>query len=220
METVSKAVPRMLLDRLYYRQLALIGVIIFIILSMGYIAIGVLFIDSVSNVYKYTAMSITEFWNFYQDNGIKSKEVPLVATFSGIFLICVAGFNFMNFAVIIKHLLKGGLRTRLSFFNYTVLIMHIALLGYSLIPFLKHGGMLFLNWAILILGGLGILNACFLFYLIIRLTRIENPYLVPISIMKKHRQEFVDEYEKNSRGNMREIQMDNNHNAVINRNTM
>ena len=72
----------------------------------------------------------------------------------------------------------------------------------------------------MILGGLGVINASFLFYWIIQLTRIENPYLIPISMMKKHRQEFVDEYVRNSRGNMREIELDNNHNAVINRNTM
>jgi ammonia channel protein AmtB len=200
--------------------MSLIAIIPFFFLSFGFIAIGVLFFESNSNVYRYTAMSITEFWNFYQTNGIKTKEVPLMATFSGIFLICIAVFNIMNFCVMLKHLMRGGLKTRLSFFNYIVLILHIALLGYSLIPFLKHGGMLFLNWALLILGGLSVINASFLFYLIIRLTKIESTYLLSITMIKKHKQEFIDEYIKNSRGNYREMEADVNHNAIINRNTM
>jgi hypothetical protein len=222
MEAVSieKAVPKSLVNRLYYRQMGLAAIIPFIILSLVYIGIGILFFESSSNVFTYSAMSINQFWDYYQTNGIKSKEVPLTATFSGIFLICVAAFNIMNFCVMIKHLVRGGLKTRLSFMNYIVLILHIVLLGYSLIPFLKHGGMLFLNWIILILGGLGVINACFLFYWILHLTRIENPYLIPMAMMKKHRQEFMDEFIRNSRGNMREIELDNNHNAIINRNTM
>jgi hypothetical protein len=222
MEAVSieKAVPKSLLSRMYYRQMSIIAVSSFMFLSLMFAGIGVLFIISISNIHHYSAMHITDFWNFYNENDIKAKEVPLTATFSGIFLIGVAVFNLMNFIVILKHLVRGGLKMRLSFFNYIVLILHIVLLGYSLIPFVKHMGMLWLNWAILILGGLGVINAIFLFYLLNRLIRIENPYLLPISMIKKHRQEFIDDYVKNSRGDMREIQSDLNHDAVINRNTM
>lgn len=225
METVSinKAIPRTLLSRMLYRHLSLITIYIFIVLSFFYIGIGVLFLDSVLNVNRYSAMTIIEFWDFSVTNGIKSKEVPLTATFSGIFLICLAVFNLMNFGVIIKHLVRGGLRARLKFFNNMILVLHIMLVGYSLFPFIKHGGMLFLNWAILILGGLGFILSIFLFIFLVKLTNIENMYLVPISVMKRHKQEFIDDYVKQqSQGNMREIQLDNNNNqnVIINRNTM
>lgn len=222
MESVSieKAVPKSLLQRMYYRQMSLIATCAFIFLSLIFAGVGVLFIISNSNIYHYTAMTITDFWNFHNENGIKAKEVPLMATFSGIFLIGVAVIDIMNFIVILKHLIRGGLKMRLSFFNYIVIIIHVILLGYSLIPFIKHGGMLWLNWAILILGGLGIINASFLFYLLHSLIKVETPYLLSIQMIKKHKNEFIDDYVKNSRGNMREMYVDNNHDAVINRNTM
>lgn len=185
--------PRMLYLRLKHRENIKFFIAFYTVFNIFAIILGALYLDAAGNTKKYIS-NIIDFWDFYKINTLVRKEIPLMATFSGIFLLCLGVFNLMNMIVIIKHVFIGGLRIRLKILSYLYLIFQIILFAYSIFPIAKYQVIIVLNVILLILAFANLFFCIFFFMLLRRIFRKESRYMLPLNLLYYHKQEYLNDY--------------------------
>jgi hypothetical protein len=202
----EKFLPKLLMTRLHFRELTTVILAFYSLFSILYLTLGVVYIDSAFDSYKYSAYRIPEFWAKYNEGNIKNKEIQLLASFSGIFSICLAVFSFMCCAVMLKHILKGGLKMRLEAVNFVNIIVQSIMFGYSILPIARHPGFNLLNYILFPISAINIAATILLFVYIKRIVNSESEYLLSLGILYQHRREYWDDYLK--KNNIREMRTD------------
>jgi hypothetical protein len=203
---ITKFLPRILIERLKLRELLFPMLIFYFVLNIPLFILGIVFIDSATSSYKYSTYYITDFWDNYTQSNIKNKEIQLLASFSGIFSVCLAIFNLMNIGVIFKHVYKGGLKFRLEVINYLNLILQIILFGYSILPIARHPGFNFLNFILFPMAAIILGYTIWVFIYLRKCLMIESDYLLAMGILYSHKKEYWSEYL--GKNNIREMRTD------------
>ncbi len=191
----SVFMPKLLIARLRRRMNIKYFSIVFFLYNIILLIIGIFYIDASSFTRKYIN-DADDYWNFYFENKIRNKEIPLVFSFTGILVIISTSFNIMNGLVILKHIFRGGLRTRLSFAIYTTTIIQAINFGFSFYIIIKYNQIINLNILLLILNGFHLVITIILFYFTKKIISKEDDFMLSLSVLNKHKIDYFNEYER------------------------
>lgn len=201
--------PKILMLRLKRRDLMQIFLIIYSIINIHLFIECGLFFHAAFNTNKYVTNG-DEFWDLYRVQKLRNKEIPYICGFAGTVCASVGVLNWMNTIVCYRHMLKGGLKTRIVFMNYFHIAINTLLLICSAIPIGKYGRVVRLFPPFIILGVFNLIVVYFFFWLNRRVLKRESPFMLPMKIMMQHREEYFKEYCERLKTTVR-----NNENNVI-----
>jgi len=191
----SLYVPKLLMIRLNRRNNLKNFSIFFFLFNLLLLGLGILYIDASSHTRRYISKG-DDFWNFVFENKLKSKELVLIFSFTGIFEIFASSFNIMNGLVVMKHIFRGGLKIRLSFSIYTTMIIQIINFGFSFFIIIKYNLIINLNIFLLVLNGIHLLNTLIFFYYTRKIIVKEDDYMLSLNTLLKHKVDYFSEYER------------------------
>ena len=187
--------PKLLFARLKRRENVKAFSIVFFLYNIILLIIGILYIDASASTNKYIGNG-DDFWNFVFDNKIRPKELSLLFSFAGIFVIFSISFNIMNGFVILNHIFKGGLKNRLSYSIYTTTVIQIVDFGFSFLLIVKYGLVVNLNILLFILNCFHLVITIVFFYYIRKIIVKEEDYMFPLKTLLQHKLDYFIEYEK------------------------
>jgi len=199
-------VPLILYLRLSRRNSVKYFIIYYFVLLLGMLVFGILFLNSVY-VTRHYIVNPDKFWKEL----LKHKyllNLQKYCAFTGIFLICLSVFLIMNNILVIVHVYYGGLQRRLQVANYIFIIFQSFLLLYSLIMLIMFKGLITLFPGLFVFSVFNFLSAVIYFLLLRRSYRRENPFMLSIDRMERHKNEYYQEYLSNK--NMNDIQNNEN----------
>ena len=185
-------VPLILYLRLSRRNSVKYFVIYYFVLLLGMTVFGILFLNSVY-VTRHYIVNPDKFWKqVLEHNYLLSLQK--YCAFTGIFLICLSAFLIMNNILVVVHVYYGGLQRRLQVANYIFIIFQSCLFVYSLIMLIMFKGLITLFPALFVFSIFNFLSAIIYFLLLRRSYRRENPFMLSIDRMERHKNEYYQEY--------------------------
>ena len=185
-------VPLILYLRLSRRNSVKYFIIYYFVLLLGMTVFGILFLNSVY-VTRHYIVNPDKFWKqVLQHNYLLSLQK--YCAFTGIFLICLSVFLIMNNILVVVHVYYGGLQRRLQVANYIFIIFQSCLFVYSLIMLIMFKGLITLFPALFVFSIFNFLSAIIYFLLLRRSYRRENPFMLSIDRMERHKNEYYQEY--------------------------
>ena len=185
-------VPLILYLRLSRRNSVKYFIIYYFVLLLGMTVFGILFLNSVY-VTRHYIVNPDKFWKqVLQHNYLLSLQK--YCAFTGIFLICLSAFLIMNNILVVVHVYYGGLQRRLQVANYIFIIFQSCLFVYSLIMLIMFKGLITLFPALFVFSIFNFLSAIIYFLLLRRSYRRENPFMLSIDRMERHKNEYYQEY--------------------------
>ena len=185
-------VPLILYLRLSRRNSVKYFIIYYFVLLLGMTVFGILFLNSVY-VTRHYIVNPDKFWKqVLEHNYLLSLQK--YCAFTGIFLICLSVFLIMNNILVVVHVYYGGLQRRLQVANYIFIIFQSCLFVYSLIMLIMFKGLITLFPALFVFSILNFLSAIIYFLLLRRSYRRENPFMLSIDRMERHKNEYYQEY--------------------------
>jgi len=187
--------PKLLIVRLRRRLNIKYFSVIFFLYNIILLILGIFYIDASSNTRRYINNG-DDFWNFYFENKIRNKELPLFFSFTGMLVIFSTSFNIMNGLVILKHIFKGGLKIRLSLAIYTTTIIQIINFGFSFYIIIKYSKAINLNILLLIINGFHLIITIVFFYYTRKIIVKEDDFMLSLSALLQHKKDYFNEYER------------------------
>ena len=185
-------VPLILYLRLSRRNSVKYFIIYYFVLLLGMTVFGILFLNSVY-VTRHYIVNPDKFWKqVLEHNYLLSLQK--YCAFTGIFLICLSAFLIMNNILVVVHVYYGGLQRRLQVANYIFIIFQSCLFVYSLIMLIMFKGLITLFPALFVFSIFNFLSAIIYFLLLRRSYRRENPFMLSIDRMERHKNEYYQEY--------------------------
>ncbi len=185
-------VPLILYLRLSRRNSVKYFIIYYFVLLLGMTVFGILFLNSVY-VTRHYIVNPDKFWKqVLQHNYLLSLQK--YCAFTGIFLICLSAFLIMNNILVVVHVYYGGLQRRLQVANYIFIIFQSCLFVYSFIMLIMFKGLITLFPALFVFSIFNFLSAIIYFLLLRRSYRRENPFMLIIDRMERHKNEYYQEY--------------------------
>lgn len=185
-------VPLILYLRLSRRNSVKYFIIYYFVLLLGMTVFGILFLNSVY-VTRHYIVNPDKFWKqVLEHNYLLSLQK--YCAFTGIFLICLSVFLIMNNILVVVHVYYGGLQRRLQVANYIFIIFQSCLFVYSLIMLIMFKGLITLFPALFVFSIFNFLSAIIYFLLLRRSYRRENPFMLSIDRMERHKNEYYQEY--------------------------
>ena len=185
-------VPLILYLRLSRRNSVKYFIIYYFVLLLGMTVFGILFLNSVY-VTRHYIVNPDKFWKqVLEHNYLLSLQK--YCAFTGIFLICLSVFLIMNNILVVVHVYYGGLQKRLQVANYIFIIFQSCLFVYSLIMLIMFKGLITLFPALFVFSIFNFLSAIIYFLLLRRSYRRENPFMLSIDRMERHKNEYYQEY--------------------------
>jgi hypothetical protein len=185
-------VPLILYLRLSRRNSVKYFIIYYFVLLLGMTVFGILFLNSVY-VTRHYIVNPDKFWKqVLQHNYLLSLQK--YCAFTGIFLICLSAFLIMNNILVVVHVYYGGLQRRLQVANYIFIIFQSCLFVYSFIMLIMFKGLITLFPALFVFSIFNFLSAIIYFLLLRRSYRRENPFMLSIDRMERHKNEYYQEY--------------------------
>ena len=100
----------------------------------------------------------------------------------------------MNNILVVVHVYYGGLQRRLQVANYIFIIFQSCLFVYSFIMLIMFKGLITLFPALFVFSIFNFLSAIIYFLLLRRSYRRENPFMLSIDRMERHKNEYYQEY--------------------------
>jgi len=199
-------VPLILYLRLSRRNSVKYFIIYYFVLLLAILVFGILFLNSVY-VTRHYIINPDKFW----EQTLKHSyllNLQKYCAFTGIFLICLSVFLIMNNILVIVHVYYGGLQRRLQVANYIFIIFQSCLFLYSLIMVIMFKGLITLFPALFVFSVFNFISAIIYFLLLRRSYRRENPFMLSIDRMDRHKNEYYQEYL--SKKGLNEINNENN----------
>lgn len=196
-----KFVPKNLYLRLSRRNSAKYFIAYYFGVLALMIILGILFLNSVYLTRNYITDGDT-FWEKSKENSVLLKLQPFSA-FTAVFMICIGGFSIMNNTLVISHIYAGGLKRRLQYASYVLIIFQSVYFVYSLVVLIIFRGLITLYPINFVFSFYNLLNSIIYFLLIRRVVRRENLFMLSIRRMEAHKQEFYQEYL--AKNNLKEI---------------
>jgi hypothetical protein len=185
-------VPLILYLRLSRRNSVKYFIIYYFVLLLGMTVFGILFLNSVY-VTRHYIVNPDKFWKqVLEHNYLLSLQK--YCAFTGIFLICLSAFLIMNNILVVVHVYYGGLQRRLQVANYIFIIFQSCLFVYSFIMLIMFKGLITLFPALFVFSIFNFLSAIIYFLLLRRSYRRENPFMLSIDRMERHKNEYYQEY--------------------------
>jgi hypothetical protein len=185
-------VPLILYLRLSRRNSVKYFIIYYFVLLLGMTVFGILFLNSVY-VTRHYIVNPDKFWKqVLEHNYLLSLQK--YCAFTGIFLICLSVFLIMNNILVVVHVYYGGLQRRLQVANYIFIIFQSCLFVYSFIMLIMFKGLITLFPALFVFSIFNFLSAIIYFLLLRRSYRRENPFMLSIDRMERHKNEYYQEY--------------------------
>jgi len=185
-------VPLILYLRLSRRNSVKYFIIYYFVFLLGMTVFGILFLNSVY-VTRHYIVNPDKFWKqVLQHNYLLSLQK--YCAFTGIFLICLSAFLIMNNILVVVHVYYGGLQRRLQVANYIFIIFQSCLFVYSFIMLIMFKGLITLFPALFVFSIFNFLSAIIYFLLLRRSYRRENPFMLSIDRMERHKNEYYQEY--------------------------
>jgi hypothetical protein len=190
----TRYLPRRLHLRITRRESAKLFIKYYMVMNFIVFTIfGALLIHCVWNTRSYIRNG-NDFWTSYQRNNLNPSDISIYTSLSGIIILLVGVFNLMNNVVILCTLKYGGLRRRLKFTQNFHVTMQAVSFAYSLAPLIKFQGMIVLYPVLFVFLLFNLLNGLVLYMLIRRVVRREIEYMLPLSMMYKHKIEYYGEF--------------------------
>ena len=185
-------VPLILYLRLSRRNSVKYFIIYYFVLLLGMTVFGILFLNSVY-VTRHYIVNPDKFWKQVLEHNYL-LNLQKYCAFTGIFLICLSAFLIMNNILVVVHVYYGGLQRRLQVANYIFIIFQSCLFVYSFIMLIMFKGLITLFPALFVFSIFNFLSAIIYFLLLRRSYRRENPFMLSIDRMERHKNEYYQEY--------------------------
>jgi hypothetical protein len=186
--------PRLLYLRLNRRERLKGVTITCMVYNFFLLIIGFVFVDCIWDTRSYLGVTGDEFWETHKVNETNDGEVQLISAFTGILTLVSSFYNIMNLSVILYHTHNGGLLIRLKFAQWVYLVLNIIIFGYSIIPIALYSITVILFPIYIALMSINLIICVIFIILSTKVTRKELEYMLPISLMKTHKDEYYQEY--------------------------